>query len=112
MRSIVLIALLFSLIACASNQIDFVFDGSNEATIKRDINNTLNTLPQQKRMEFLMALLAIQLSDIDSAQEMLSDPNMRTTNYAVLSKKLDGLTYSQILELASTSKTKVEMSSN
>ena len=112
MRSIFLaIALLLS-VGCASVSDTFVFNGDSSQTIQKDISYLYKKLPRDKKQQMLVALLAIQFSDVNSVYDMLGDPAMERMNYDILSKKLDGLTYAQMLELASTSKTKVVVSRN
>lgn len=109
MKNVVFILYLFVAFGCASIKHDFVFDGSTPQSIKSDINHVSGKLNRSDRLEFSLALLAIQFSDVNSVKEILGDPTMETTNYFILSKKIDGLTYIEILELASKSKSKVEV---
>ena len=59
-----------------------------------------------------MALMAIQFSDVTSVYDILGDPTMTDEmNYFIIGKKIDGLNYYQVLELAKSSPTKVGVSS-
>lgn len=109
MRLFVLSIVLITLMGCASTNEDFVFNGSSEESIQSDISYMLKTLPNRKRMEFVAALFAIQFSDVNSIVDMLGDPTMETMNYYILSKKIDGLTYKQVMELAANSPTKTSI---
>lgn len=56
--------------------------------------------------------MQIQLSEVDTALTVILNPELQSMNYDILSKKLDGLTYDEVLELASQSKTKIDISFN
>ena len=109
MRSLVLTIAIITLIGCASTKDEFIFDGSSEASIQRDISYMFKKLPDRKKLEFSIALLAIQFSDVTGVKDFIGDPTMESTNYFILSKKLDGLTYKEVMELASKSPTKVSL---
>jgi hypothetical protein len=61
---------------------------------------------------FIGSLMQIQLSDVDTALAVVLNPELQSMNYDILSKKLDGLTYDEVLELASQSETKIDISFN
>lgn len=61
---------------------------------------------------FIGSLMQIQLSEVDTALTVILNPELQSMNYDILSKKLDGLTYDEVLELASQSKTKIDISFN
>jgi hypothetical protein len=109
MRIIVLSIAFITLLGCASTKEEFVFNGSSEESIQGDISYMLKKLPNRKRMEFAAALLAIQFSDVRSVYDILGDPTMEEMNYFILSKKMDGLTYKQVMALASDSPTKISV---
>lgn len=111
MKNLFLALSLLFLISCTSVPDTFVFDGDSSQSIEVDINYVFNKLPRSKKQEFLIALLAIQFSDVNSVFDMLGDPAMEGMNYDILSKKLDGLTYAEMIKLASASKNKVKISS-
>ena len=112
MKHLLSIALLFSITACASVTDTFKFNGSSAESIESDISYIMSKLPQRKQFEFIGSLMQIQLSDVDTALTVLLNPELQSMNYDILSKKLDGLTYDQVLELASQSETKIDISSN
>ncbi|MGX9463592.1 DUF6694 family lipoprotein [Shewanella sp. A14] len=112
MRSLFFMLLLMSLIGCASIKDTYVFNGETSETIQADITHVLKQLPRRDKSQFIMALLAIQFSDVNGVSDLIGDPAMDGMNYDILSKKLDGLTYVQVIALASKSKTKVEMVKN
>ena len=112
MRTILLLVTILISLGCTSTQENFVFDGSSEESIQNSINTKLKSLSSDEQAELLMALLAIQLSDLSSATELIGDPSMQSMNYDVLRKKLDGLTYEQLLELAANSQTTVVISTD
>ncbi|NMH64147.1 hypothetical protein [Shewanella salipaludis] len=112
MKSLFLGLTLLTSVGCASVSDTFVLNGNSSQTIQKDINYLFKKLSKNKKQQFAMALLAIQFSDVNSVYDMLGDPAMEGMNYDILSKKLDGLTYAQVIELASASKTKVSISKN
>ena len=58
----------------------------------------------------MMALLAIQFSEVSSAYEILGNPSMSgKMNYLFIGKKIDGLNYYGVLDLAESSQTKVSL---
>ena len=109
MKIYIILITLVTLLGCAITREDFVFDGSNEVSIKTDINHMLNKLPSKKKIEFVTALISIQFSDVQSAIDILGDPTMESMNYYILSKKMDGLTYVQVMELASKSPNEISV---
>ena len=109
MRVLFLSVAFISLLGCASTKEEFVFNGSSETSIQNDIGYMLKKLPNNKRVDFAAALVAIQFSDVTSANDLLDDPTMESINYYILSKKMDGLTYKQVMELAANSPTKVSV---
>ncbi len=106
-----LLPLLFSLMltACASVPKDFVFDGSTPESTQQDIQHVLNKLGKQKRLEFSIALMAIQFSDVRSVNDFIGDPAMEGFNYHLIGKKIDGMTYQEVLALADKSPTKISV---
>ena len=112
MKKFVLALALLISFGCTSVPDNFVFNGNSSKSIQSDINTLLKKLPRNKKQEFLMALLAIQFSDVNSVYDMIDDPAMSGMNYDILSKKLDGLTYGEVIELAATSKTQVKVLTN
>jgi hypothetical protein len=60
----------------------------------------------------MMSLMAIQFSDVSSATEIIGDPTMTNEfNYFIIGKKIDGLNYYGVLDLAQSSPTKVSVTS-
>ncbi|GMM84473.1 hypothetical protein [Pseudoalteromonas sp. MTN2-4] len=103
---IIITILLFS--ACASIKKDFVFDGSTIESTQDGISEVIKRLKPAEKIEFTMALLAIQFSDVKSVYEVIDDPTMiNEMNYFIIGKKIDGLNYYGVLDLAKTSPTKV-----
>lgn len=109
MRFLFVLTVLVGLTSCASTTEEFVFDGSTEQSIQEDIKFMLKKLPNRKKLEFSIALIAIQFSDVKSVYDMIGDPAMESMNYHILSKKLDGLTYKQVIKLAQNSPTKISV---
>lgn len=107
-----LFVLLFMLLAlgCASTKNAYVFDGTTAKSTEQGVVYITKSLKPEQHIEFLMALLAIQFSDVNSAYDVIDDPTMiNQFNYAVIGKKIHGLTYTEVLALAKTSPTKVSV---
>lgn len=106
-------ALLITILTgCASIKRDYAFDGSTVESTKQGVSHVAKRLKPAEQIEFLMALMAIQFSDVTSASDVLGDPTMTDEiNYFIIGKKIDGLNYYEVLELAKSSPTKVSVSS-
>ena len=103
-------ALSFLLITgCASVDENLVLNGKSAAALENDINTIVESLPKKKKLEFMIALLSIQMDVAQSPLAFLGNPDGNAVNYELLSQHLDGLTYKQVLELASKSKSSVEV---
>ncbi|KHM44502.1 hypothetical protein PL71_19070 [Pseudoalteromonas distincta] len=111
MKHLLIALSILMLSACASTKSDFRFDGSTPESTQAGVNKVLKTLKSQDVMRFIGALITIQFSDVQSAEDVLGDPTMMNEmNYFIVGKKIDGLNYYEVLELASTSSSKVEVS--
>lgn len=108
-KTLVLLYLVLAL-GCASAKNAYVFDGSTAKSTEQGVVYMSKRLKPAQHIEFLMALLAIQFSDVNSAYDVIDDPTMiNQFNYAVIGKKIHGLTYTEVLALAKTSPTKVSV---
>lgn len=111
-------AILFSLFiaiisGCASVKDEYIFDGTTVESTRQGIGTVSKRLRPAERIELMMALLAIQFSDVSSVHDIIDDPTMtEQLNYRIIGKKINGLNYHQVLELAKSSPTKVELSSS
>ncbi len=110
MRVVLLVVVFVLLSACANLKKDYVFDGSTEQSTQAGVSRVLKSLKPAEQMEFFMALMAIQFSDVSSVHDIMGDPTMTDeVNYFIIGKKINGLNYYQVLELAKTSPTKVSV---
>ncbi len=110
MKKLLLIVIITFLSACASTKSDFVFDGSTAESTQQGISKVSKQLKPKEQMTFMMALLAIQFSEVSSAYEILGNPSMfGKMNYLFIGKKIDGLNYYSVLDLAESSQTKVSL---
>ncbi|WP_286342332.1 DUF6694 family lipoprotein [Ferrimonas sp. YFM] len=110
MKNLIVVTLITLCVGCSSIKDDFVFDGSTEASTQAGIVKVMKRLRPKDRLEFMTALMAIQFYDVKSASEVVDDPTMvNEMNYFIIGKKIDGLNYQQVIELAKTSPTKVEV---
>jgi len=111
MKHLLLVLVMTILCACASTKNDFLIDGSTVDSTQQGINKVNKRLKPQEQMQFLMALMAIQFSDVNSVHDILGDPTMMNEmNYFIIGKKIDGLNYYGVLDLAKSSKTKISVS--
>lgn len=95
---------------CASTKTTYVFDGTTAKSTEQGVVYMSKRLKPEQHIEFLMALLAIQFSDVKSAYDVIDDPSMiNQFNYALIGKKIHGFTYNEVLALAKTSPTKVSV---
>jgi hypothetical protein len=100
------------LAACANTKADFKVDGSNAVTTEKSIIKINRVLTDKQRVEFALALMQIQLSEMKSVFDLLSNQSMQSTNYAYLATKINGMTYQEIMDLAKQSPTRIETKSN
>ncbi|EGM78568.1 hypothetical protein Rhein_1344 [Rheinheimera sp. A13L] len=109
----IVFAFFITLVAgCASTKSDYVFDGSTVESTKQGVSDVTKRLKPSEQLAFLKALMAIQFSDVRSVYDILDDPTMTDEmNYFIIGKKIDGLNYYEVLELAKSSPTKVSVSS-
>ncbi len=111
-------AILFSLFlaiisGCVSVKDEYIFNGATVESTRLGISTVIKRLRPAERIEFMMALMAIQFSDVSSVHDIIDDPTMtEQLNYRIIGKKINGLNYHQVLELAKSSPTKVELSSS
>jgi hypothetical protein len=112
MKNLLVVVIIYILSACVSTKDDFVFDGSTIESTKQGISKVSKRLKPKQQIEFMMALMAIQFSDVRSATEIIGDPTMTNeVNYFIIGKKIDGLNYYGVIDLAKSSPTKVSVSS-
>ena len=109
MKSVQIIMLVIALCGCATTKQDYIFDGSSQMSISEGVSKMMKKLKRQNKVEFFIALIRIQLSDVNSATEIVGKPSLMNINYEHIGKKIDGLNYYQILELASKSQTKASI---
>lgn len=108
-KTLVLLYMVLAL-GCASAKNSFVFDGTTAKSTEQGVVYMSKRFKPAQHIEFLIALLAIQFSDVNSAYDVIDDPTMiNQFNYAVIGKKIHGLTYTEVLALAKTSPTKVSV---
>ncbi|GMM73829.1 hypothetical protein MTsDn5_37820 [Alteromonas gracilis] len=109
MKSLFFLLSIILITGCASVDENLVLNGKSAASLENDINIIVESLPNRKKHEFMIALLSIQMDVAQSPLAFLGNPDGNAVNYELLSQHLDGLTYKQVLELASKSKTSVEV---
>ncbi|KGK01569.1 DUF6694 family lipoprotein [Thalassotalea sp. ND16A] len=107
---IFLLVLMFS--GCASTTPDYVFDGSSAESTQQGVNYLSSQLSSTEQKKFLSALFQIHFYDTLTSTEALNNPELnKPLNFEVIGKKIDGMTYKEVLVFAKTSPTKVSVSS-
>ncbi|TPV54579.1 hypothetical protein FJ444_18935 [Aestuariibacter sp. GS-14] len=109
MKSLFFTLSILLIAGCASVDENLVLNGKSATALENDINTIVESLPNRKKREFMFALLSIQMDVTENPLTILGNPDGNFVNYELLSKHLDGLTYKQVLELASKSKTSIEV---
>ncbi|MCP8899681.1 DUF6694 family lipoprotein [Gilvimarinus xylanilyticus] len=103
MKRLLFILLFICVAGCATSKPNFVFDGSTAESTKAGIATVMKRLDRAEKIKFGTALVTIQFSDINTVYEVANNPTMQQFNYALIGRKIDGLTYDQVLELAKQS---------
>lgn len=108
MKNIILALLIIMTAGCVYTKRDHIFDGSTMESTKRSIAEVRKRLNPEDQIEFSMALMAIQFSDVTSVHDIIDDPTMTDgVNYSIIGKKIHGMNYLQVIELAKSSQAKV-----
>lgn len=111
MHLIKLCLLVLVLSGCASTP-SYVFDGSSAESTQKGVNFISRQLSAAENKRFLTALFQIHYYDTLTGAEALNNPKLnKPLNYEVIGKKIDGMTYEEVLAFAKTSPTKVTLSS-
>jgi len=101
-------ALLLSavLLACAAPQSyrTITLDGSNAETTRHSVQRMLRLMPEQKKADFMLALVKIQVhsGQQQPAALLQGDAAMKHVNYRFIGQQTHGLTSSQIVAKAAT----------
>ncbi|MFN6264437.1 MAG: DUF6694 family lipoprotein [Chromatiaceae bacterium] len=112
MKKLILFLLVATLAACANTKADFRVDGSSATSTEKSVVKINRALNERQRLEFAVALMRIQLSDMNSVIDLLNNKSLQSTNYAYLATKINGLTYQEIMDLAQKSEVKIETRTN
>ncbi len=112
MKKLIPFLLVATLAACANTKADFRVDGSSATSTEKSVMKINRALSERQRLEFALALMRIQLSDMNSVIDLLNNKSLQSTNYAHLATKINGLTYQEIMDLAQKSEVKVETRTN
>lgn len=95
--------------ACAATDSGVRVDGTSAASAEKGIMTIQRNLRDKEQFEFTAALLAIQLSEVASVTDFLADPSLQSLNYEKIAKKINGMTYREIMALAKKSQTSVKI---
>ena len=101
MKNIIIAAFLTGLVACSSTPTAMVFDGSSAESTQRGVISIMRTLNSHDKQEFVMALMKIQHAEFDSPLAAMKHSDQAgQIDFALVGKKIDGLTLEQVLKLA------------
>ena len=103
----ILVLLLAMLGFTAAQAGDLHINGTSAATTEAGIRQMMVKHDEGPAGPLMMALFRIQFAKMKSASELANNPAMQgVPDYAYLAPMLDGLTYREILDMASKSPTK------
>lgn len=112
MKSVIAFLLVAVLTSCANTKAEFRVDGSSAASTEQSVAKINRALNERQRIEFAMALMQIQLSEMESVYDLLKSKSLQSTNYTYLANKINGMTYHEIIALAAKSNVKIETRTN
>jgi hypothetical protein len=72
-------------------------DATTEASAQRSYERMTAALPKQRQIDLSMAVLKINMDGINSAAEMLADPELRNPGVARIRQRVAGMTAEQII---------------
>ncbi|KRG75742.1 hypothetical protein ABB30_11355 [Stenotrophomonas ginsengisoli] len=102
-----------TLAACASSgseKATLTLDASNAATAEASYKQMQRSLPQAKQVELAMAVMAINFIGVNSAYEVVNNPELQQPGVARIKDRIAGMSAEQIIAYAaSNSTTKVEV---
>ena len=106
----ILVALFFFGIASAGEPLRI--DGSSDASVQASWNRMLARANRQTKQKLQVALLQLNLSGVNSAYEVVNNPDLQNISIVHIKDKVAGLTAEEIIDLANrTSTVKVEQHS-
>lgn len=112
MRLIKICFLVLIFAGCTSKTSDYVFDGSSAESTQQGVNYISSQLSSTEQKVLLSALFQIHFYDTLTITEALGNPKLNESlNFEVIGKKIDGMTYKEVLAFAKTSPTKASVSS-
>ena len=102
-----------ALAACASTGGDkatLTLDASSAAAAESSYKQMQRSLPQAKQVELAMAVMAINFIGVNSAHEVVNNPELQQPGVARIKDRIAGMSADQIIaHAASHSTTKVEV---
>lgn len=112
MKKLIPFLLVATLAACANTKADFRVDGSSATSTEKSVGKINRALSDQQRLEFAVALMRIQLSEMKTVVDFLQNNSLHSTNYSFLANKINGMTYQEIMDLAQKSEVRFETRTN
>ena len=78
-------------------------DGSSETAFFESLNAINQQLTESEQRDLTEALMVIQLTDQETAADVLVDPDLKVFTSSELRERLDGMTFEEIFEYAKQS---------
>ena len=96
--------------SCASAQPAALrFDGSSDAAAEASWTRMVNGAPAAQRQKLLIAMLKLNLDGVDSAYQVVGNPEFDELGIARIKDKIDGMTANEIIALAERVPVKAEI---
>jgi hypothetical protein len=98
-----IIALIFLVLTGCAATPQARIDGSTEATFDRSFTQMNRSLSGPEQTALWIALIRIHFMGVESALELVDNPELQNLEFANLREELDGMTLDEILEYAEQS---------
>lgn len=99
--------------ACAtsgSSTSQIRLDATSDATAQSSFSAMSEALPPEKRQELLVAMLKLNLTGVNSAYEVVQNPDLQSPSIVRIKDQVAGMTAQEIIDLADrTSSVKAEV---
>lgn len=102
--AVVLIALLLATGIAHSKQ-EVRIDATSDKSVKQSFKRMSESLDQDAQIELATAIVQLNMVGINSAKEMLADPELRSPGPVRIKDRIAGLTAAEIIELAEKTST-------
>lgn len=107
MKFVYILVVLGMLSGCVTTKNSYQLDGATAQSVNDGISHLMAKLSEPEKTQLALSLVTIQLAELNNVWELAGKKSLQL-NYQFLSKKIDGLNYYQILELARVTKERVK----